>query len=247
MPYACSAVTRTTPHPLCHTQVLLRQRRQLLDAVLPLGRARLQQHRLPGAPCLPGAARPDAGKAGARGSGAVFRPRSHMPPSFGRVGPMLQTSPTRLTRLRSRPAHFAQLAGPSAFLDVVSETKDVFAYALADSATGKLAYIIAWRCGQHSTGPPCGLARTQPCCHRRLSHACKGPSSSLSLALLPHSTQARQCRRGAERRLARHGDADQQPAFFSTAPTGVCLGPRQLEEHTCRRVHTRWHPALIHS
>ena len=161
---------------------------------------------------------------------------------------MLQTSPTRLTRLlRSRPAHFAQLAGPSAFMDVVSETKDVFAYALADSATGKLAYIIAWRCGQHSTGPPCGLARTQPCCHRRLSHACKGPISSLSLALLPHSTQARQCRRGAERRLARHGDADQQHAFFSTAPTGVCLGPRQLGEHTCRRVHTRWHPALIHS
>jgi hypothetical protein len=43
------------------------------------------------------------------------------------------------------PHPFRQLAGNSSFLDVVTETKQVFAYALADGATGKLAFVIMWR------------------------------------------------------------------------------------------------------
>jgi hypothetical protein len=46
---------------------------------------------------------------------------------------------------RPPPHPFRQLAGNSSFLDVVTETKQVFAYALADGATGKLAFVILWR------------------------------------------------------------------------------------------------------
>ena len=38
-----------------------------------------------------------------------------------------------------------QLAGTTVFRDALMETKQAFAYALADAATGQLSHVIAWR------------------------------------------------------------------------------------------------------